>query len=157
MDYLKFDNWRKLPELKRLKDASPSPKELFYFGKWDKNIFKNCVAIVGSRRMTNYGKTVLQKMIPKLVFEGKTIISGFMYGVDQYTHQLCLDNGGKTIAVLGWGITYPLSSYDLKLAKEIISKGGLLLSEWENQKPLLWTFPVRNRRQGSSLAGQVSN
>lgn len=86
-----------------------------------------------------------KKIIPQLVIEHKTIVSGFMYGIDQYAHQLCIDNGGKTIAVLGWGINHVLEDYDKKLADSIIFSGGLLLSEWENQKPTLWTFPVRNR------------
>jgi len=76
---------------------------------------------------------------------GKTIVSGFMYGADQYVHQTCVDSGGKTIAVLGWGITIPLAPVEMKLAQQIIQSGGLLLSEWKDQKPTLWTFPVRNR------------
>ncbi|MEK7565812.1 MAG: DNA-processing protein DprA [Patescibacteria group bacterium] len=117
----------------------------FYIGKWDEEIFKDCVAVVGSRRMTDYGRRVIEKLIPSLVFEHKTIVSGFMYGTDQYAHQTCLENGGKTIAVLGWGIDTKLFGNDEKLAKKIVDGGGLLLSEWETQKPTQWTFPVRNK------------
>ncbi len=95
--------------------------------------------------MTEYGRRVIEKIIPKLVFEKKTIVSGFMYGVDQYAHEVCIQNGGKTIAVLGWGINRVLEDADKKLADAIVASGGLLLSEWEEQKPTLWTFPVRNR------------
>ena len=63
------------------------------------------MTIVGSRRMTDYGRRVIEKIMPRLVQDGWTIVSGFMYGVDQYVHQTCLDCGGKTIAVLGWGIS----------------------------------------------------
>lgn len=143
--YKKIPDWRKLLELKLLKDLSTPPKEIFYQGKWDPEIFKSCVAVVGSRRITEYGKRVIEKIIPKLIFDKKTVVSGFMYGTDQYAHQVCLDNGGKTIAVLGWGINFPLSGYDAKLAENIIQNGGLLVSEWETQKPTLWTFPARNR------------
>lgn len=145
MAYKKISDWKILPELKLLKDLSSPPKELFYQGKWDPEIFKNCVAVVGSRRITEYGKRVIEKIIPKLIFDKKTVVSGFMYGTDQYAHQVCLDNGGKTIAILGWGINFPLSGYDAKLAEKIIATDGLLLSEWEKQKPTLWTFPTRNR------------
>src|SRR5258708_14202493 len=138
-------NWRSLPELHRLHDAPSHPKELYARGTWNPDLFQNCVAVVGSRRMTEYGKQVIEKIIPELVFAKKTIISGFMYGVDQYAHEVCLQNGGKTIAVLGWGIDVPLDAHDTKLAKNIINSGGLILSEWENQKPTLWTFPLRNR------------
>lgn len=145
MGYKKLSDWEKLPELKRLLDLSSSPKELFYQGKWDPEIFKNCVAVVGSRKISEYGRRSIEKVIPKLVFDKKTIVSGFMYGTDQYAHQVCLDNGGKTMAVLGWGINFPLFGYEAKLAKQIVDSGGLLISEWEDQKPTLWTFPARNR------------
>ena len=95
--------------------------------------------------MTHYGRQVLEKLIPSLVFAKKTIVSGFMYGVDQYAHHLALENGGRTIAVLGWGITEKLTGLDKKLADRILEGGGLLLSEWENRKGALWTFPKRNR------------
>ena len=148
MPYQKFSE---IPKL--LKDLSDPPKELYYLAKEDSgaaqndimDIFDNCVAVVGSRRMTDYGRRVLDKLIPQLVFEKKTIVSGFMYGTDQYAHQTCVDNGGKTIAVLGWGIDKKLFDYDKKLAEQIINSGGLLISEWETQEGALWTFPSRNR------------
>lgn len=138
-------NWKKLSELTRLRDLSHPPKELYYAGKWNTEIFDSCVAIVGSRRMTDYGRRVIEKIVPRLVFEKKTIVSGFMYGVDQYAHKVCIENGGRTIAVLGWGITRVLDGADRKLAQSIVSSGGLLLSEWKDQESTLWTFPVRNR------------
>ena len=145
MEYRKVRDWQKRLELKNLKDLSSPPKDLFYIGKWDPEIFSNCVAVVGSRRITGYGKQAIEKIIPQLVFQKKTIVSGFMYGIDQYAHAVCVENAGKTIAVLGWGIDYKLSGYDLKLAKQIIKTGGLIISEWVTQKPTLWTFPARNR------------
>lgn len=148
MPYQKFSE---IPKL--LKDLSDPPKQLYYLAKegfWTSqnnvvDIFENCVAVVGSRRMTDYGRRVLDKLIPQLVFEKKTIVSGFMYGTDQYAHQVCIDNGGKTIAVLGWGIDKKLFDYDKKLAEQIVNSGGLLISEWETQEGTNWTFPVRDR------------
>jgi DNA processing protein len=133
----------RLPE--KLQDLSDPPKQLYYQGNLNPEIFGNCAAVVGSRRMTDYGRQVIEKLVPKLVFEKKTIVSGFMYGVDQYAHKVCLENGGKTIAVLGWGIETKLVDTDAQLAKNIIDAGGLLLSEWRDQVPALWTFPIRNR------------
>lgn len=138
-----YQKLAKIPE--KLLDLSSPPKEIFYQGKLDLKIFENCVAVVGSRRMTEYGRRVIEKLIPQLVFEKKTIVSGFMYGTDQYAHQTAINNGGKTIAVLGWGINKKLENYDRKLAEEIINSGGLLISEWEEQEGALWTFPARNR------------
>ncbi len=95
--------------------------------------------------MTEYGRRVIETIVPRFVFEKRTIVSGFMYGVDQYAHEVCVKNGGNTIAVLGWGINRPLAEQDKRLASAIIDSGGMIMSEWEEQKPTLWTFPVRNR------------
>ena len=88
--------------------------------------------------MTDYGKRVIEKIVPQLVQDGWTIVSGFMYGVDQYVHQTCIECGGRTIAVLGWGI-------DQETDTKIIDSGGLLLSLWKDQKGTLWTVPARDR------------
>lgn len=138
-------NWQKLAELNRLNDLSTPPKQLFFTGKWNAEIFEKCTAVVGSRRMTEYGRRVVEKIIPQLIAQKQTIVSGFMYGVDQYAHQVCCEAGGKTMAVLGWGIDHKLTGYDTKLAKNILDGGGLLISEWQTQPPTHWTFPARNR------------
>lgn len=126
-------------------DLPHPPKDLFYCGTWDPSLCTDCVAIIGSRRVTEYGRRVIETIVPQLVFEKRTIVSGFMYGIDQCAHEMCVKNGGKTIAVLGWGINRMLEEQDKRLAESIIDSGGLLISEWEEQKPTLWTFPVRNR------------
>lgn len=133
---------RDIPQLSNLPNP---PKQLFFIGHPKKQLFENCVAIVGSRQITEYGKRVIEMLIPKLVFEKKTIVSGFMRGADQYVHRTTIENGGKTIAVLGWGIDTVLSPEDKKLADAIVSHDGILMSEWQTQRPTLWTFPVRNR------------
>lgn len=145
MDFQELINWQQIPQLKTLLDLSTPPKQLYYSGKLDLNNFKNCAGVVGSRKMTGYGESAIDRIIPSLVSQAKTVVSGFMYGVDQYAHKACIEAGGKTIAVLGWGIDTKLTGTDLKLAKEIIISGGLLLSEWETQKAAHWTFPARNR------------
>lgn len=145
MDYYEVSNWQKRKELKRLLDLSTPPKKLYFKGTWKSEIFEKCTAVVGSRKMTDYGARVVEKIIPQLIAKGQTVVSGFMYGVDQYAHRVCVDSGGVTIAILGWGISNQLSSDDAKLAKKIIDAGGLLLSEWQDQKGAHWTFPLRNR------------
>ena len=112
--------------------------KLYYKGTWDDSLFTKCMTIVGSRRMTDYGRRVIEKIVPRLVQDGWTIVSGFMYGVDQYAHKICMENGGRTIAVLGWGI-------DQENDTKIIESGGLLVSLWKDQLGTLWTFPARDR------------
>lgn len=145
MNYQKLDNWQKLPQLRSLLDLSTPPKQLYFSGTLNPDIFESCVSVVGSRRMSDYGQRVVEKVIPHLVSNGQTVVSGFMYGIDQYAHEVCVESGGRTIAVLGWGIDTGLTGKDLALAKKIVSSGGLLLSEWETQKSTHWTFPARNR------------
>lgn len=145
MDYHKVSNLSKLPELQKLFDLSTPPKQLYFKGIWDSALFENCIAVVGSRKMTDYGTRVIEKIVPRLTSQNITIVSGFMYGVDKWAHQTCIDSGGKTIAVLGWGIDQKLTGEDLTLAKKIVDSGGLLVSEWETQLASHWTFPSRNR------------
>lgn len=125
--------------------------KLFYLGEWDEHIFDRCVAIVGSRRMTSYGERMIERIVPELVEAGVTIISGFMYGVDQKAHQVCIECGGRTVAVLGWGIEYKHDKY-LNVGpqggigyQKIIDGGGLVISEWEKEVSARWMFAYRNR------------
>lgn len=145
MDYQKLDFWQGRKELAGLAGIKPPVKAIWYRGRWDAGVVGNGVTVVGARRMTEYGRRVLEKLIPYLVFAGKTIVSGFMYGVDQYAHNLAIENGGKTIAVLGWGIKERLQMADDRLRKKIIDNGGLVISEWEDQPSTRWTFAVRDR------------
>jgi len=144
-NYREIDDWRKLGELGRLLELRKPPEKLFYSGGWTPGIFENCAAVVGSRRMTEYGRWSVDRLVRELVDQEKTIVSGFMYGVDQAAHEAAIEFGGKTIAVLGWGMTWKLEKRERVLAEKIRNSGGLLISEWEDQEPTLWTFPVRNR------------
>ena len=129
-----------------LAKIKPPVKKLYYLGNWDKKIFEKSLAIVGSRRITNYGKQVIDRIVPDLVSQGVTVISGFMYGVDSEAHKKCLEFGGKTVAVLGGGLGNVYPPENEKLIPEIIKNGGLIISEYEADfKPRLWSFPQRNR------------
>lgn len=130
---------------KSLKKITPKVSKLYFKGNFSHKIFSKTVSVVGSRKMTHYGQRIIESLIPPLVDAGVTIISGFMYGVDQTAHQITLENSGKTVAVLGWGINWLVESTDNKLYSEI-EKKGLILSEYPNKTtPQLWMFPRRNR------------
>lgn len=123
-----------------------APKQLWYQGKWDPKLFEKCAAVVGSRRITEYGRRIVEKIVPKLVDDGWTIVSGMMYGTDQAAHRAAMSYGGHTIGIVGWGIDYPgVASEDILLMNKITESGGLILSEWEKQAGTLWTFPQRDR------------
>ncbi len=136
------ENWSN-----ELRKISPKVEHLYCKGNIDL-LLNNApkLAIVGSRRMTDYGQRVIEKWMPKLVQKGITIVSGFMYGVDQTAHRACVENGGKTIAVLGWGIDRKVAGEDEKLYQKIIEVNSLIASEYEGEYPAdRWTFPARNR------------
>lgn len=129
-----------------LKKIKKPPKKLYYRGNFDKNIFEKCIAVVGSRKNTKYGQSVVDLLVPKLVNEKITIVSGFMFGVDSLAHLTCIEYGGKTIAVLGNGLNIVYPSSNDKLYMQILDSGGLIISEYESDfKPVLWSFPQRNR------------
>ncbi len=132
---------------KDLKSIKPKIKNLYYKGNIDLLTGDHPrLAIVGSRRMTEYGAKVIEKWVGDLVNAGVVIVSGFMYGVDQKAHKTCLEMGGKTIAVLGWGIDWKVAESDIEMYEKILEKDGLILSEYEGEKAAeLWTFPARDR------------
>ncbi len=129
-----------------LKQINDSPDVLYYRGDWNKDIFKNCLAVVGSRKMTNYGKKVITKLVSEIAGNGITIVSGFMYGVDATAHEVALRAGGKTIAVMPCGIERIHPAYQKSLYNQILEKNGLIISELPGDKaPQKWTYPKRNR------------
>jgi len=125
------------------KDA---PKQLYYRGNWDMSLFENCLAVVGSRRMTSYGQQITNKLISEIASRGITIVSGFMYGIDATAHKTALDIGGRTIAIMPCGIERIHPEYQTKLYADILENNGLIISEFEgNSLPAFWTYPKRNR------------
>ena len=129
-----------------LKKIPDCPKKLFYRGVWNEEIFEKTLAIVGSRKITRYGKETIEKFMPEIVSQNITVISGFMYGVDTRAHEECLNFGGKTIAVLGGGLNRLTTSWNDGLYTKILETGGLIISEFEPEfQPTLWSFPQRNR------------
>lgn len=130
---------------KLLKEIPDAPPLLNYRGVVDENIFKDTLAVVGSRRMTNYGRRIIEEIVSRVASEGITIVSGFMYGVDATAHKTALDVDGKTIAVMPCGVDIVHPAYQKDLYKKI-EKTGLMLSEFEDgHPPDKWTYPRRNR------------
>ncbi len=135
---------KEYPELlKKIKDP---PKKLYYKGDWNLEIFENCLAVVGSRRMTTYGKRVAEQLVAKIAAVGITIVSGFMYGIDATAHKAALVAGGRTIAVMPCGVNIIHPAHQEKLYNDILENKGLIISEFEDDfPPDIWTYPKRNR------------
>jgi DNA processing protein len=121
-------------------------KSLEYSGVNPEELLRGpCVAIVGTRRPTPYGKMITEELTRELVRAGITIISGLAFGIDSIAHQRAVNENGKTIAVLGSGLSniYPASHANLAAQ---IKEHGCLISEYpEDHKPFKVEFLERNR------------
>lgn len=115
-----------------------------------------CIAVVGTRRITEYGKEVTQQFTQELVEHGFTIISGLAYGVDAVAHETTLQNNGKTIAVLGCGVDCCTPRENQQLYNSIVKTGGAIISELPLQHPpTKGSFPSRNRIVAGMSLGVV--
>jgi DNA processing protein len=133
-----------------LKQINDPPKQLHIQGNLDPlfdETFK-ILCVVGTRRYSHYGKEVVHKLISGLRGYNICIVSGLAYGIDSIAHRAALDAGLPTVAFPGSGldpsVLYPQAHK--KLAREIVEKGGALVSEFDMlQHSDKWTFPSRNR------------
>ncbi len=128
----------------KLKQIYDPPVVLYYRGKLRLSEFS--IAIVGSRKTTNYGAYTAKKLSYELAMRGVQIVSGLARGIDSIAHEGCLDAGGKTAAVLGCGLDYIYPPENSRLYENILNSGGLILSEYPpGTPPLQYNFPARNR------------
>ena len=128
----------------KLKNLNRPPFVLFYEGNLDL-INKKCIAVIGSRNNSEYGKEMCETIIKELVNYNYVIISGLARGIDIIAHENTINNNGLTIGVLGNGLDYyyPKENKDIQ---EIIKTKGLLISEYPPLcKPQKNNFPARNR------------
>lgn len=128
----------------KLRKIYDPPTELYLIG--DVSLLnRKSIAIVGSRRCSEYGKIVATKIGSRAAALGITVVSGMASGIDSFGHKGALKAGGDTVAVLGCGIDicYPKSNYKLY---EEIAENGLIVSEFPlGYMPLPHNFPIRNR------------
>lgn len=104
------------------------------------------IAVVGSRKYTNYGQRMTRMITIDCVKAGLAIVSGLALGIDGIAHQTALNAGGITIAVLGCGLDRIYPASHSKLAQEILERDGAIISEYPTGTPTLkQNFPLRNR------------
>ncbi len=135
-----------------LKEIPNPPLALYFLSKiFSKNnlseIFSQypSLAIVGTRKISEYGNKVTEKIIQELKNFNFLIISGLAYGVDACVHKNCLKNEIFNFAILASGLTNITPSSHFPLAKKIINKGGLISEYPLNTPSLKQYFPWRNR------------
>lgn len=128
-----------------LKNIFNPPKKIYYKGNLNLLKSERLISIVGTRNNSSYGEICCENIVRNLIKSDVVIVSGFARGIDSIAHKICLDNLGKTIAVVASGldIIYPASN--ISLWKKI-EKEGLILSEYDyGIKPFKQNFPQRNR------------
>jgi DNA processing protein len=130
-----------------LKHISTPPAQLYIAGDSFTSLLQRpCVAIVGSRSMTPYGKAVTMRFAAALARAGVVIVSGLALGTDSVAHRAALEAGGATIAVLPSDICHVYPARHQQLAQAIIDQGGALVSEHTaNPHPRPYDFIGRNR------------
>lgn len=129
---------------KCLKDTIGCPFCLYCKGNVDL-LKSDCIAVVGSRKISEYGRVVTAQFCKEFVRAGLTVVSGMALGVDAVAHNTTLDCKGATIAVLAGGFNHIYPSANFGLYKQII-QNGLVITEYPpNAEPLSYNFPVRNR------------
>ncbi len=131
----------------RLTQLHDKPRQIYQRGADIKKLLEApTVGIVGSRKVSGYGRNVTQNLASALARKNIVIVSGLALGVDSIAHQAAINSSGKTIAVLPCGIEtiYPASHF--QLADKIIKTGGALVSEYAGKEmPMRHSFIERNR------------
>lgn len=129
----------------RLRRIAKAPILLYYRGNFQNLNNCVCIATVGTRRMTQYGKREGYKISHDLAKAGIITVSGLARGVDTVCHRGTIDGGGRTIAVLGCGINVVYPPENKALMDEIIYYGTVITEYRPNTRPLGQNFPIRNR------------
>jgi DNA processing protein len=130
------------------------PPVLYVRGTFSKT--QKTLACVGARRAKQYARRFFESSISDLVRAGWTIVSGGAYGADTMAHEVTLQAGGKTIAVLGSGLLCPYPYQNIALFERIVQSGGSIISSFSlKTDPLAGNFPARNRIISGLSAGCI--
>lgn len=129
---------------KTLLEIHDPPKILYVTGKRTDILNNFCIAIVGSRKATPYGKMAASRISTDLSRSGIVVVSGLAYGIDSVAHASAVKEG-ETIAVLGNGIDVIYPRANARLFEEVKEHGCLISELPFGTQPQKWTFPKRNR------------
>lgn len=103
------------------------------------------VSIVGTRKLTAYGREVTRRLATELAEAGVVVVSGLARGIDGIAHEAALAGGGRTIAVLGSGVNVIYPPEHRALAEGIVQSGALISDYPPDRGPDAPNFPARNR------------
>ncbi len=146
------------PAYPRLLREIPAPPPVIYVrGRLLQPEDELALAIVGTRRISAYGRTVTERLAGELAAQRVTIVSGLARGVDTCAHRAALEAGGRTIAVQGCGPDLVYPPENARLAARIVEQGAVVTEFPPGAQPEAGNFPARNRIiSGLSLATMVT-
>lgn len=121
---------KRFPKL--LREIPDCPGKLFCLGNLDLLKENKKIAVVGSRQMSWYGQSMVRNLVPELVRNNWVIVSGMALGIDAEAHKICLENKGKTIAVLASGVNIISPKSNEYIYQNILKNGGLIVSEYKD-------------------------
>lgn len=127
-----------------LREIAAPPPVLYYRGTLP-DAHEALVAVVGTRKVSSYGRDVAASIAAGLAKAGVTVVSGMALGVDGIAHGGALDAGGRTIAVLGSGLNHLYPPANRRLAERIIANGAVMSDYAPEQRVEAANFPPRNR------------
>src|SRR5215210_1152872 len=130
---------------RQLREIHSPPIVLYVWGELTARD-QHAIAVIGSRRTTHYGTESAKKLSYQLAYAGLTVISGLARGIDTAAHQGALAAKGRTIAVIGSGLSRLYPPENAGLAEKIAAGNGAVVSEFSMEiEPDRQTFPMRNR------------
>lgn len=136
-----------------LREMYDPPIGLYWQGAYV--VDRPCVAIVGSRRSTLYGRAVTKKFASELARLGFCIVSGMARGTDTAAHVGALEGGGKTVAVFGCGLDTIYPPENLDLYRHIVAQGAVVSEFPFGRRADRQTFPMRNRLVAGMCQGVI--
>ena len=131
------------------------PPFLFLRGTGPEAADLRSVAVVGTRTATAPGQQAAAAMASDLVSDGVVVVSGLARGIDTIAHTTTLDQGGRTVAVIGTGIAHSYPPENHELAKRIATHGLVVSQFWPSAAPTRWSFPLRNVVMSGIAQGTV--
>lgn len=131
------------------------PPFLFILGDGPTDDDLRSVCVVGTRDPTDEGLSRAERMARLLAAQGVTVVSGLARGIDSAAHRAALEAGGRTLAVMGTGITRIYPGENRELADQIQERGALISQFWPSSPPAKWTFPRRNAVMSGIAQGTV--
>ncbi len=141
---IKFNSFLDNDYPEKLKHCIDGPLLLFSDGNihFDK---QPIISIVGTRKMTSYGRNFIEKLVAGIKEYNPIIVSGFAYGVDITAHKVAIKNKLQTIAVLANGIDKMYPKVHAKYVHQVLENGGFYTEQWHDEEPLREYFLMRNR------------